>query len=94
MPRVRGEIRVVAPNATESQNSPSPAFRWIQGAELAERAGMRQCLECSDLRSVLSLRSERGVAGSVTHLDALLSQRLALLQILILPVRLDLLEML
>jgi hypothetical protein len=36
----------------------------------------------------------RGVAGSVTHLDALLSQRLALLHSQISPVRLYLLEML
>jgi hypothetical protein len=45
------------------------------------------------VRPVLLLRSECGVAGSVTHLDALLSQRLALLQTLLSPVRLDLLEM-
>jgi hypothetical protein len=34
-----------------------------------------QCLERSDplCGRVLSLRSERGVAGSITHLDALLS---------------------
>jgi hypothetical protein len=43
---------------------------------------------------VLSLRSERGAAGSVTHLDALLSQRLARLKTWLSPVRLDLLEML
>jgi hypothetical protein len=36
----------------------------------------------------------RGVAGSVTHLDALLSQRLALLQIQLSPVCLYFLEML
>jgi hypothetical protein len=42
----------------------------------------------------LLLRSECCVVGSVTYLDALLSQRLALLQALLSPVRLDLLEML
>jgi len=39
--RVRGEPRVAAPNAAEGQNAPSPAFRWTQGPELAEWAGMR-----------------------------------------------------
>jgi len=36
---------------------------------------------------VLSLRSEHGVAGSVTHLDARLNQRLALLRHWLSPVR-------
>jgi hypothetical protein len=52
-----------------------------------------------DTKSAQSQRDEtvfgvRGVAGSVTHLDALLSQRLALLQTQISPVRLYLLELL
>lgn len=40
----------------------------------------------SAARSVLSLRSERGVAGSGTYFNTLLGQRLALLQILLSPV--------
>jgi hypothetical protein len=63
----------------------SASFRlyWTQGPELAEWALMRQRLDCSDslcgVSWVLSLRSERGLVGLVTHLDALLSQRLELL---------------
>jgi hypothetical protein len=67
----------------------------IQGLELVEPAGMKLCVEYVTIRSaVLSLRSERGVTGSITHLDALWSQRLALLQTRLSPVCLDLLEML
>jgi len=39
----------------------------------------------SAARSVLSLRSERGVAGSGTYFNTLLSPRLALLQLLLSP---------
>jgi hypothetical protein len=64
---------------------PVSPFDELKGPEFVKREGMRQCLEfpirCA-VGLVLSLRSERGVVGSVTHLDALLSQRLALLHTL------------
>jgi hypothetical protein len=46
-------------------NPPSPAFRSIQGPELAERAGMRPCSR------------GRGVVQPVMHLGARLAGRLA-----------------
>jgi hypothetical protein len=58
---------------------------------------MRLSLECFALRCgrvLLLSRSERGLAGSVTHLDVLVNQRLEMLLIQLSPVFLYLMDML